>query len=232
MNIYNKVIIIFVVLIFLILLLSLQKKLGINGVTNGVINDFDIVMGLLFIFLIGFLIYNYTYYDIVTQESKIDKNTYYVRDMTDKQKAADKLATIKKNIDTFNKHLYENRNKPEYKKYKNYIEQLNNNLKDTLIMETSGDSNHTSYSVNKGEQLVFCLRDKNTNEFHDINLLMYVVLHELAHVACPEYGHTSLFKDIFAFFTQEAIKIKLYNKIDFNLNNKEYCGMTITESII
>ena len=60
---------------------------------------------------------------------------------------------------------------------------------------------------------------------------MYVTLHELAHVACPEEGHTELFENIFKFFIQVAIKLKLYNKIKFKNNNIEYCGIIIKNHI-
>lgn len=62
---------------------------------------------------------------------------------------------------------------------------------------------------------------------------MYVVLHEISHVACPIYdNHGPLFKKIFAFLTKEAVKLNLYEIIDFNTNPKIYCGMKITDSII
>lgn len=100
-------------------------------------------------------------------------------------------------------------------------------------MENGEDSVYTSYSVNKGEQIVFCLRSrKNKDSIHDLNLMMYVVIHEMAHVGCPSIGHTDEFRMIFAFFTQQAIKLGLYKKIDFNNNPMEYCGMTVSESII
>ena len=86
--------------------------------------------------------------------------------------------------------------------------------------------------MNKGEELVFCLRSKEDKHFHDINLIMYVMVHELAHIACPEYGHTPLFNKIFTFLLKICIKIKLYKKIDFDTNPTEYCGMTVTSSII
>ena len=61
---------------------------------------------------------------------------------------------------------------------------------------------------------------------------MYVTLHEMAHVACPEFGHTPLFKNIFLFFTQVAIDLNLYRKIPFDEDPREYCGLTISDSII
>jgi predicted metal-dependent hydrolase len=131
-----------------------------------------------------------------------------------------------------NDYLY--KNKKNYPENIKYIEQLNTKLKNTKIQESTDNGIYTSYSINKGEQIVFCLRSRQTSEgkLHDLNLLMYVVLHEMAHVACPEFGHTELFKDIFAFLTEVAIKIKIYKKIDFKNDNREYCGLTITDSII
>jgi predicted metal-dependent hydrolase len=62
---------------------------------------------------------------------------------------------------------------------------------------------------------------------------MYVVLHEISHVACPIYdNHGPLFKKIFGFLTKIAINLGLYTKINFNENHTEYCGLMITDSII
>jgi len=118
-------------------------------------------------------------------------------------------------------------------KLKEDIERLISNFNSDAFSETTPDSKYTSYSVNKGEQLVFCVRSrKNRDNLHDMNLMMYVVLHEISHIACPEYGHTHLFKKIFAFITKAAMEIGVYEYIDFRNNNKEYCGLSITESIV
>jgi hypothetical protein len=61
---------------------------------------------------------------------------------------------------------------------------------------------------------------------------MYVALHEISHIACPEYGHGPLFKKIFGFITQVAIELNIYVHVDFNKSPEEYCGIYITESII
>jgi hypothetical protein len=62
---------------------------------------------------------------------------------------------------------------------------------------------------------------------------MYVVLHEISHVACPIYdNHGPLFREIFSFITTTAVNMGLYKKIDFATNNTEYCGLNITDSII
>jgi predicted metal-dependent hydrolase len=113
---------------------------------------------------------------------------------------------------------------------------LNKRIQNVVIMESSMNSVYTSYCVNKGEQIVFCVRSKmigpKNNRIHDLNLMMYVALHEISHVACPEKNHTPLFKKIFHFICEEAIELGIYKKIDFYNIPHEYCGMTITDSII
>uniref|UniRef100_A0A6C0EBI8 Uncharacterized protein n=1 Tax=viral metagenome TaxID=1070528 RepID=A0A6C0EBI8_9ZZZZ len=166
-------------------------------------------------------------------KSDIDNQMYLVRDLPDKQNAANTLARLKQNIMTITNYLYTNIDNPKYKDFAPYIRQLHKRIQNTVIIESSANSIYTSYSVNKGEQIVFCIRSvKNKDDIHDINLMMYVVLHEMAHVACPETGHTELFKKIFSFLTTTAIELGLYYKIPFGSDPKEYCNMTITDSII
>lgn len=171
--------------------------------------------------------------DMTYVKSDIDNNYYLVRDTPDKINASNTLARIKQNIYKLSDYLYENKELDKYKEYKSYIEQLKTKLQNTIIIESTSDSIYTSYSVNKGEQLVFCIRSrKNANNIHDINLMMYVVLHEMAHIACPEIGHTPLFKKIFAFLANTAVELGMYTKIPFNSQPTEYCGMQITDSVI
>lgn len=164
-------------------------------------------------------------------KSDIDGKSYLVRDVKDKQQAANMLARIRSNLLLLNKHTLENIDK--YSEFAQYINRVNVRVNDVVINESSEDSVYTSYSVNKGEQIVFCLRSKRSRtKIHDLNLMMYVAIHELAHIASPEYGHTDLFKKIFAFYTNTAIEIGVYKHIDFKNNPTEYCGLTISESIV
>ena len=91
------------------------------------------------------------------------------------------------------------KNKNSLVGYEEYIDLLASNFREdkTVVYETDPDSNLTSFSVNKGEELSFCLKSKKTDTLHDLNLLMYVAIHEMAHIACPEIGHGTLFKKIF-----------------------------------
>ena len=61
---------------------------------------------------------------------------------------------------------------------------------------------------------------------------MYVAIHEMAHIACPEIGHGELFKQIFNFLTLTSMDLNIYQKIVFVSNPREYCGMELTSSIL
>ncbi|ARF09276.1 hypothetical protein Catovirus_2_225 [Catovirus CTV1] len=221
MDIYSWVLIIFCIIIVFC----------VGFYSDKTTSYFDIIVLILFLGIVVFMFFKHQKYDVVYVKSDIDGESYLVRDLPDKQSTANMLAKIRKNMFTLNDYLVQN--KSSFPAYTQCIDLLNSKIKNSVIMENGEDNVYTSYSVNKGEQIVFCLRSKTTKDkIHDLNLMMYVVLHEMAHVGCQSIGHTDEFKMIFAFYTEQAIKIGLYKKIDFHNNNKEYCGMTITESII
>lgn len=181
------------------------------------------------ILLVGLLFYIWTQTLSVYVVSDFDNKPYLVRNLPDKLETANMLAQIRRNIKNLVKHMKEH---PD-KKHDDDIQRLVKKIDHVLITENINDYWYTSYSVNKGEQLVFCLRSrKNTDQIHDANLMMYVVLHEISHIACPEYGHSDKFKDIFKYITETAVQLNIYTPIDFRKNNQEYCGIDITDSIV
>lgn len=157
---------------------------------------------------------------------------YMVYNDRNKADSANKLAELIEKMFKLKNYLVTNIDK--FPKYKEYIILLRDNFDEekTSIYENAPDSDLTSYSVNKGEELAFCLKSKKTGQLHDINLLMYVALHEMSHIACPEIGHGDLFKDIFRFITLQAIEIKLYTEDDYGEKPVEYCGMTLSSTIL
>ena len=150
----------------------------------------------------------------------------------DKRKSADLLAEIIKRMFMLRNTLINEKNK--YPEYKQYIELLEENLTEerTKIYENDPNSDLTSFSVNKGEELAFCLKSKRNGQIHEVNLLIYVALHEMAHIACPEIGHGDLFKKIFRFLTLKAIDMGIYQKVDYNQSPVEYCGMVLSSLIV
>lgn len=189
-----------------------------------------ILIIIIFIILYFFYINLYKYDNLVKIKSPIDNHQYWVRDKTDKFQAANTLANIKINMKKLVKYLQQNQEK--FPENTTYIKDLINRTKKINIMETPQDEKYTSYTINKGEKIVFCLRSKLLDNIHDMNTLMYVVIHEMAHVGCPEYGHTPLFKKIFKFLLEQSIVIGIYKPIDYRINPQNYCGMTINEYLL
>lgn len=167
---------------------------------------------------------------LIQIRSDIDGFTYTVGEVSSTREA-NMLAKLKQTMEQFRDKLYNERN--NHIEFKPYIEQLKERFTiKTEISETPIGSGYTSYTVNKGEKLSFCLRSKDTGDIHDMNLMMYVALHELSHIACPEEDHTPLFWKIFGFFAQQAVNQGVYKKIDFNSEAEEYCGMRIASSVV
>jgi len=184
--------------------------------------------------IVIFFIYIFYYIkkDRLTLVEANNNVKYMVYNDRNKGDSANKLAELIERMYKVKNYLVNNIDK--YPEYKEYIILLRDNFNEqkTSIYENAPDSNLTSYSVNKGEELAFCLKSKKTGQLHDINLLMYVALHEMSHIACPEVGHGDLFKKIFRFITKEAIKIDLYKEDDYGKNPTEYCGMTLSSTIL
>ncbi len=190
------------------------------------------VMSCIITIIIIYLLYYVIFFrGMIYVKSNLDGEYYLVRNYIDKQQSSDTLSKLKKNI--FKIVEYVNSVKSRYKKMNPYIYQLCSRIKNVIIKENHPNSNFTSYCVNKGEELVFCIRiSKDGGDIHDLNLLMYVVIHEISHVACPEEGHTRLFNEIFKFLCQISIELGIYTKINFEKNPENYCGIIINDSII
>lgn len=190
---------------------------------------FVLVLILIILLSIIYIVFknNYENDNMIYILSNIDGKRYWVRNLLDKEKSANTLAKIRENIVKLVDYLKQNSDK--FPKKLSYIKDLIKRTKVINIMETPKDDKFTSYTVNKGEKIVFCLRHKVINTIHDMNTLMYVVIHELAHVGCPEYGHTPLFKKIFKFLLKQSVKIGIYIPVDYTVLPQNYCGMVINE---
>ena len=158
-------------------------------------------------------------------KSSIDERYYLVRKLPDMKEAADYLADVNKKLVNLVRHMVA--------KYPDNSEviQLYKNYKPDAISEGSADTGYTSYSINKGEKIILCIRQKDKT-FVDKNIVLYVAIHEIAHVMTKEIGHTKAFWDNFKFLLDEAIKIGVYHKQDFNNKPEEYCGIEINNSVI
>ena len=186
----------------------------------------------LYLFIIIFIsVCGYTYYEGMSNEvtyvkSDIDQREYLVRNVDDKQEAADLLSQMRINIDKLLKYLQE---KFDSDPVKRLIKKYDPNN----ITESSSKSKYTSYSVNKGEKIVLCIRSRDDSaKLTDLNTITFVALHELAHVMTVSIGHTEEFWSNFRFLLNKAIDIDIYKKVDYSKHPKKYCGITITDSPI
>lgn len=187
------------------------------------------IICMLVIFIYIFLTMNSNKFVLIEAS---DGQKVRVNDEIDQQGSANLLAEIIVRIYKLRNYLKNNKDK--YPNQIDCIDLLEKNLNEdrTQIYENSTSSDYTSYSVNKGEEVVFCLRSKKTNKLHDINLMMYVAIHEMAHIGCFEIGHTKLFKEIFAFYLKIAIELDIYKYDNYDENPVEYCGMILSSTII
>jgi predicted metal-dependent hydrolase len=171
-----------------------------------------------------YYIYNYyANYGLITVKSNVDNKEYIVQIKDDSLEAANLIAKIREKLVILMEHL-----EKSYGNNDNRIKQLKKNFRPDRLKEGVTTPGYTSYSINKGEQIILCLR--NNDELVDINTLFFVVLHEFAHLATESIGHTEEFWDNFRWILEEAINIGLYIKQDFKIKNVEYCGMSITSS--
>lgn len=174
--------------------------------------------------IIAYMYYENKYNDITTTQSNIDGRSYLVRNKDDKEEAADKLATIRLNMIKLCDHLQSTQK--DDPRVSLLIERFN---PDNLLEKPKG-SKHTAYSVNKGEKIVLCLRDKKTDKLIKLNTLMFVSLHELAHVMTKSIGHTDEFWDNFRYLLKEAVKINIFEHVDYSKEPEPYCGINITDT--
>lgn len=77
-----------------------------------------------------------------------------------------------------------------------------------------------SYTINK-QKVYLCLKD-DQEAYYPMNMLMYVAIHELAHVLCNEIGHTPKFHSIFSDLLLRATELGIYDPDIPVIQN--YCG--------
>jgi len=198
-----------------------------------------IIIVIIFVFIVNYK------RDVELIEAK-DGNKYLVRKLPDKNEAADMLSDIKRTLsDVVNiikskssSVLYEdykksNKGKPELLSKEDFdlsIKRLvkNYNPKACVFSENVPHSQYTAYSVNKGEELVFCLRlKKEGDKLVPLNTIIFVALHELTHIMTKTIGHEPEFWNNFAFILKIAIDECLYTSTNYITQSKKYCSIDI-----
>lgn len=167
-------------------------------------------------------------FPFVMVTSTIDGKQYKVRDMNDKQQAANLMAQLRIRLTKLCDALEQ--------KYpdKDQVKQLVKNFRSdpARFIEATPDSEHTSYSVNKGESIHMCLRQRDgpDESLVDENVMTFVALHELSHVCTKTIGHDADFWNNFGWLLKEAEALGIYKYTDFQAHPVSYCGVYITDS--
>jgi len=160
--------------------------------------------------------------------SSTDNKTYLVGRGTNSLANSNILAELNAKISLLIQRIKFTRNK----KFVTNTRLLISRYKPDNITENIFTSDAVAFTVNKGDEVSFCLKTGNNNVFYDINTLVFVAIHELAHIGSENMGHTKEFVDFFIFLLHEAISVGIYTYIDYSKYPVNYCGMLINETPI
>jgi hypothetical protein len=186
---------------------------------------FTILVLLTVVFLIWYYFHYHHTFEMVYAKSTYDNRSYLVRNLPDKEEAANVLAYIRSLLSSLSQRLllaYPNDPRTNL---------LKSRYRPDNIQEAPEHSKSTSYSVNKGENLVFCIRSRTPDaSFVPKNTVVFVALHEMAHIICISQGHTPEFWECFRFLLAHAVKWKLYEPVNYKIKAEPYCGTVITDT--
>lgn len=145
---------------------------------------------------------------------------YYVKALPGAQAAADRLAALELRVHAFLRNAADRA--PGDPRLLNIARRWNGTL-----METPVDA-HVAYSVSK-DAVALCVRAAD-GSLEPENTSMFVLLHELAHVATDAYGHPPEFWANMRFLLELAEATGSYAYQDFDAAAGSYCGRALQSS--
>jgi len=194
--------------------------------------DKNLIESVIFCIILFIILYfSITYYNNRnhTYVKADDGNQYRVQITEDNKESANLLSDAITRVKTLLDHL--KKSESQDIRTKTLLSRFNpNNITENDPQEMK--SGVTSYTVNKGEKIVVCLRQRNNN-FVEINTLMYVIIHELAHICdLTSQQHDEKFWNNFEWLLEHAVNIGIYNYVDYSKDQEPYCGMNITSNVL
>lgn len=154
--------------------------------------------------------------------SEINHKEYYVRKLEDKQRAANILGKLTVDLNSLINNVKDDS--------RDGVDRLYKRFNSDIITENIPGSTYIAYSVNKGDELSICIRDRKTNQFLDYNTTVFVAIHELAHIMSKSQGHTEEFWLNMKYLLIKASEIGIYNNVDYSKNPTTYCGQEINST--
>ncbi len=187
-----------------------------------------VVMTVLLVLYVSYTLYAESdYFQLKCVISDAHQKTYCVRERKMLGKAADLMAGVAGRLDRLVKHMHANHPEDEM------VQRIVAKFDSSKIKEILPTSQYTAYSENKGEKLALCLNEKKEDAdsaLIDENTLMYVAMHELAHVGTVSIGHGEEFWTNFKTIIERAASQGLYEPINYKKKNQMYCGMNLTDN--
>lgn len=152
--------------------------------------------------------------DMVGMQSNVTGKQYSVRKAPDSQAMADRLATLEQRLH----QLLDGADSVVPGDPR--IAAIRRKWDGTLAEVEASDE--VAFSVDKASIHV-CLRN-SAGAIEDLNTSMFVLLHELAHVATPAYGHTDEFWANMRFLLELAERLRLYVYENYDAAATTFCG--------
>ena len=161
--------------------------------------------------------------NITTIKSTYDNRYYKVKNDENKYKKVEVLSKINEKVLQLI-HIVYNMNEDN-----EHIKRLYNTYNQDSLSENL-DMDYTAYSLNKGQEISICLIDINGNMITDINTILFVVIHELAHIMTIEVGHPPIFWDNMKYLLKVAVDNNIYKYIDYENEPTYYCGIHVNRT--
>lgn len=109
---------------------------------------------------------------------------------------------------------------------------------DAIVENSPHDpANDTAYVVGKGRVLALCIRSRRgiggaayRPTIHDLDILTFVAIHELSHMAIDAVDHPPEFWSAFSYLLREAEAAGVFVSPDYAARPVEYCGLRVNYS--
>ena len=162
--------------------------------------------------------------NVAVLKSSNDNRKYRLLDLPGKEKCMEILVQLNKNVIQLLSYVKD--------EDREGIKDLLDNYRPDSLCENLENRSLQAYSLNKGEEICLCLRepDDELKIIDDMNTLMFVLVHELAHLMTDDIGHTNKFWNNMAYLLKKSSEINLYNPINYKNSPVMYCGVKIDET--
>jgi hypothetical protein len=154
---------------------------------------------------------------------------YEMQNLPNKEKAVEVMSSIHGKIVKLHEYYRDTPNVSSDPAVARFVSRFSSDV----FVENDMSSPDTSYSENKGQKIVVCLRDKTKPPQYPIideNTVMFVMLHEMSHLMTETIGHTQEFWTNFRRILQDAIQLGIYHPVNYAQRPTPYCGMVISDS--